>query len=131
MKRKSMVRSWYVGSALWVAGLALILAVTMSGCGAQAAATPAAVVGEEEAAPAVADTGGGNTDGDMAIDTSYSDALGVSDQLALGTLLLEGTGQAITPEQAAALLPLWQVIQGGACRVKRRSTPCSRRSRGR
>ena len=33
--------------------------------------------------------------------------------LALGTLLLEGTENAVTPEQAAALLPLWQAIRGG------------------
>jgi hypothetical protein len=113
MKGKNTVVSWYVGSALGVAGLALILAVTMSGCGVQAAATPAAVAGEEAVVSAPADVGGGKADGDTAIDTSYPDALDVSDQLALGTLLLEGTGQAITPEQAAALLPLWQVIQGG------------------
>ncbi len=33
--------------------------------------------------------------------------------LALGTLLLEETEDAVTPEQAAALLPLWQAIRGG------------------
>jgi hypothetical protein len=113
MKGKSMVRSWYVGSALWVAGMALILAVTMTGCGGQAASTPATVAGGEEAVPAPADVGGEKADGDTAIDTSYPDALEVSDQLALGTLLLEGTERAVTPAQAAALLPLWQVIQGG------------------
>jgi hypothetical protein len=35
-------------------------------------------------------------------------------RLALGTLELEGTGDAVTAAQAAALLPLWQVIQGGS-----------------
>ena len=34
--------------------------------------------------------------------------------LALGTLKLEETGQAVTPEQAAAMLPLWKAIQGGS-----------------
>jgi hypothetical protein len=34
--------------------------------------------------------------------------------LALGTLKLEGTGDAVTPQQAAALLPLWQAIAGGS-----------------
>jgi hypothetical protein len=33
--------------------------------------------------------------------------------LALGTLQLEGTDQAVTPEQAAKLLPLWTLIQEG------------------
>jgi hypothetical protein len=34
--------------------------------------------------------------------------------LLLGTLKLEGTAEAITPAQAAELLPLWQVIAGGS-----------------
>ncbi|MFL7793555.1 MAG: hypothetical protein AB8I69_15545, partial [Anaerolineae bacterium] len=47
------------------------------------------------------------------LDASYEGALSVSDQLMLGTLLLEGTEHAITPEQAKTLLPLWQALQGG------------------
>jgi hypothetical protein len=35
-------------------------------------------------------------------------------RLALGTFRLEETEHAVTPEQAAKLLPLWQVIQGGS-----------------
>jgi hypothetical protein len=34
--------------------------------------------------------------------------------LALGTLKLEETEEALTPAQAAELLPLWQIIQGGS-----------------
>jgi len=37
----------------------------------------------------------------------------VSGQLASGTLRLEETGNAVTAEQAAALLALWQAIRGG------------------
>ena len=33
---------------------------------------------------------------------------------ALGTLRLEGTADAVTSEQAADLLPLWQIIEGGS-----------------
>lgn len=44
---------------------------------------------------------------------SYENALPASTQLVLGTLLLEGTGNAVTAEQAAALLPLWRALQGG------------------
>lgn len=47
------------------------------------------------------------------LDASYPDALPASSQLALGTLLLEGTENAVTPEQAARLLPLWQSLRGG------------------
>jgi hypothetical protein len=45
--------------------------------------------------------------------TSYEGALSVPNQLMLGTLLLEGTEHAVTPEQAKTLLPLWQALQGG------------------
>ncbi len=48
------------------------------------------------------------------LNTSYSNALSASDQLMLGSLRLEETEQAITAEQAAALLPLLQALQGGA-----------------
>ena len=45
---------------------------------------------------------------------SYERALPASSQLALGTFQLQGTDNAVTPQQAKALLPLWQAIQGGA-----------------
>jgi hypothetical protein len=48
-----------------------------------------------------------------ALDTSFAGALDVSNQLALGTLELEETEHAVTPEQAKTLLPLWQALQGG------------------
>jgi hypothetical protein len=37
-----------------------------------------------------------------------------TNRLALGTLKLEGTKEAVTPAQAAELLPLWEIVQGGA-----------------
>lgn len=42
------------------------------------------------------------------LDTEFTDAASLRNQLALGILKLDGTPQAITPEQAAILLPLWQ-----------------------
>ena len=48
-----------------------------------------------------------------ALGTSYEGALSAPNQLMLGTLLLEGTENAVTPEQAKTLLPLWQALQGG------------------
>jgi len=44
----------------------------------------------------------------------YENALPANSQLALGTLWLEGTDNAVTPAQARTLLPLWQAIQNGA-----------------
>ncbi len=43
--------------------------------------------------------------------TGPSAALPAQTELAIGTFKLEGTDQAITPQQAAALLPLWQVYK--------------------
>jgi hypothetical protein len=46
------------------------------------------------------------------LETDYEGALDVSGQLALGTVRLEGTAHAVTPEQAETLLPLWQALRG-------------------
>lgn len=48
--------------------------------------------------------------GPLTID--FADAASVRNQLAFGTLALEGTAQAVTPEQARDLLPLWQALVG-------------------
>lgn len=40
----------------------------------------------------------------------YADAASIRNQLAYGTLKLDGTEYAITPDQAKTLLPLWQAI---------------------
>jgi hypothetical protein len=49
----------------------------------------------------VSDVLGSDQDGD----------LGVAAQLALGTLLLEETDHAVTPDQASSLLPLWRALR--------------------
>jgi hypothetical protein len=46
------------------------------------------------------------------LDTSYEGALSVRNQLALGTLQLDGTANAITVAQAKTLLTLWQALRG-------------------
>jgi len=51
------------------------------------------------------------------LDMNYEGALDIGNQLALGTLKLEEVDeqhpvQAVTPEQAKSLLPLWQALQG-------------------
>ncbi|KAF0106746.1 MAG: hypothetical protein FD146_2338 [Anaerolineaceae bacterium] len=42
--------------------------------------------------------------------TDYADAASLWNQLAFGTLQLEGTPNAVTPGQAKELLPLWQAV---------------------
>lgn len=43
-----------------------------------------------------------------ALDDTYADALSIRSQLVLGTLKLDETDLAVTPAQAAELVPLWQ-----------------------
>jgi len=82
----------------WAALLGMALALmALAGCGGPASSTEAGQ--DEEMVREV-------------LDTSYPDALDVRSQLALGTLQLEGTAQAVTPEQAGELLPLWRALQG-------------------
>jgi len=66
-----------------------ILILTLTACGASNAADPATV----------------NQSG------SPTGALPAMTQLIIGTLKLEDTDQAVTAEQAAELLPLWQTLQ--------------------
>ena len=89
------MKLWHVVSVLALAATVLV------GCGG-GEATPAPV---EEG-----DTGAYTS---AVLDTSYTDALNVRSQLMLGTIQLEGTEGAVTPEQAQALLPLWKALQGG------------------
>src|SRR3972149_1310818 len=44
--------------------------------------------------------------------TDYENALPVRNQLAIGTMKLDGTAQGVTPEQAKKLLPLYQAFRG-------------------
>ncbi len=86
----------------WHVVLILAIAVTvLAGCGG------------EQATPAPADADDSETYASAVLDTSYPDALDVRSQLALGTIQLEEAENGVTPEQATALLPLWQALQGG------------------
>jgi hypothetical protein len=47
----------------------------------------------------------------VTLNDDYADALPVSSQLAIGTLMLEGTEDAVTVAQADELLPNWQMLE--------------------
>lgn len=83
----------------WQVILTIMLVTVLAGCGGK------------QAAPANEGSSQGYTS--AYLDTSYPDALDVSSQLALGTIHLEETENAITSEQAKTLLPLWQALRGG------------------
>jgi LysM repeat protein len=91
------MRSTRIGPRTIVA-LALVLAI-------------AALAGCSQPVEAGAATGSGYTG---ALSTAYEDALDARSQLALGTLELEGTADAVTSAQAADLLPLWEALAGNA-----------------
>jgi hypothetical protein len=93
MKRTKAHRCLSIGIIM-----ALVL-VLLTGCGASQA-TPEPAAGDEAYVSAY-------------LDTSYEAALSVSGQLALGILQLEETGNAVSADQAGALLPLWQALRGG------------------
>jgi hypothetical protein len=93
MKQKRIARYGY-------AGLILALVAMLVGCKSSQPAT------------AVSNGGIGSTYTSPTLTTSYPGALNASSQLMLGTLRLEGTENAVTPEQAAALLPVAQALQG-------------------
>lgn len=83
-----MVRVKYM---VWIL-IGIVLA--LAGCAQEEAAPADEVVAEE---PGTANAGG----------------LDPVTRLALGTLKLEGTGNAVSVEQAAELLPLWKALESG------------------
>lgn len=95
--------------------LGLLLTALMSGCGNTSAlagtptpASPAAALETATTTPEI------KTDAESVLAAvlrdDYADALSVRNQLALGTLRLEGTANAVTPAQAAELQLYWQAL---------------------
>jgi hypothetical protein len=84
--------------------------MVLVGCGGE---TPSPAAEQEDVVAVNVDTDESGAYVSAILDTSYEGALPASSQLALGSLRLEETENAVTPEQAEALLPLWQAIQSG------------------
>jgi hypothetical protein len=81
----------------WVLALMIVGVIVLAGCGPQAAEpTQSADTGTTKAA------------------RGAERGLDRASVLALGTLRLENTGNAVTSAQAAGLLPLWKVVEGGS-----------------
>jgi hypothetical protein len=89
---------------LCIALTAVLMVAALAGCGTE----------EATATPDPVEAVGNEPDTGAVVDASYTGALDVGSQLALGTLQLEDMEDSVTPGQAAALLPLWQAIRGGA-----------------
>jgi hypothetical protein len=93
---------WTLVSRFCCAGLIASMVIASAGCKSNTA-TPTAVsksLGEIYTS--------------QTFDTSYTGALNAYRQLMVGTVRLEGSENAITPEQAKLLLVLWQSLSGRA-----------------
>ena len=78
--------------------IAIVALIALSACGGTTTPTPT--------------TANSDVYVSQNLDTSYEGALSVRNQLALGTLQLDGTANAITADQAKTLLTLWQALRG-------------------
>jgi hypothetical protein len=79
-----------------IIGFLLLLMVALAACGGSQADTTTGVSGAAQATP-----GGFFGGGEMPL----------SMKLPAGMLMVEGTPNAVTPEQAKGLLPLWQMLR--------------------
>lgn len=88
--------------------LLIILSLALAGCTTATPAAPAA--GETQPPAAVSGEATPTPYAAAYLSTEYTDAASLRNQLAYGTLELEGAEQAVTSEQAKILTPLWQAI---------------------
>ena len=88
--------------------LSVLLAVLVAACAAPSTSTTPAVTPDT----ASSGTGAAGSDtGPVGLATLQPGDLSLQTALLLGTLELEGTRQAVTPEQASQLLMLWKAVQ--------------------
>ncbi|MCI0519610.1 MAG: hypothetical protein L0Z70_05065 [Chloroflexi bacterium] len=90
-----------------LAGL-LLLSIFLVACGASTPVAPAE--GEIQSPAASAEEATPTPYAAAYLSIEYADAASLRNQLAFGSLKLEGAAQAITPDQAKVLLPLWQAL---------------------
>jgi hypothetical protein len=79
-------------------GSLLVFTLAVVGCG-----------GDDGAAEVPESSSAGSTR--VTLSEGYADALPISSQLAIGTLMLEDSENAVTVEQAGELLPSWKMLQ--------------------
>lgn len=91
-------------SVLFVLMLIALSACSTTSQGTQAAAATQATAASTEATAVIS-----SNDGTLTAD--YTDAVSIEEQLILGTLNLDGTAQAVTKDEAAALLTLYTNLQ--------------------
>jgi hypothetical protein len=90
--------------------IAILATLVLVACGADSGSSAETDAGTEPENQAVERAETSNSD-DNQLSVDYADALTIEGQLALGTLELEDTDQAVSEEQAPELLTLWQAYQ--------------------
>lgn len=99
----------------WMISMILLCVVVLSACGGDSAAASAAAPAPAAGAAGRQAAGQGFQQVTSTyLKRDYDGALSVTMQAALGTMKLEGTGNAVTADQAAKLLPLWQATESDA-----------------
>ena len=86
------------------------LALLIAACAAPAAPADLAVTAASPASLPVSAAATATPYAAAYLSVDYADAASLRNQLAFGTLQLESSPEAVTAEQAQALLPLWQAI---------------------
>jgi hypothetical protein len=104
MGKLQMIKEKDVKRITVVLGILLALMVGLVACGGGDDG------GSEEAGSSSAPVSTSSS-ASVTLNEDYADALPVSSQLAVGTLLLEDTENAVTVEQAGELLTDWQMLQ--------------------
>jgi hypothetical protein len=94
IKFKSSKRNTIMKRTLFIT---FVLALLLTACGGTASTS---------------NTSGSDVYTSSVLLTDYENALPVRNQLAIGTMKLDGTAQAVTSDQAKQLLPLFQALRG-------------------
>jgi hypothetical protein len=97
--------------ARYLFGILVVVLLALAACGQQDAAPSSEAVVEQPG-------------------TTNAGRLDPMTQLALGTLKLEGTGNAVSVEQAGELLPLWKVLESGTLKGEAESAAIVKQIKG-
>jgi hypothetical protein len=87
--------------------VSLVLIIVLSACGGSSAESSSSEGSIESSAV----SGSGGEASSPRIGEDFQNALPISAQLGFGTLMLEDSEYAVSPEQAAELLPLWKAAR--------------------
>lgn len=91
--------------------LLMIFALALTACGGTDGGNTAGNTASDDGAvseSSASDTSSGTSS--QSLQDGYEDALGIQLQLSVGTFRLEDTDLAVNADQAAELIPLWQVL---------------------